>query len=116
MKFYLRPEFKILNRKWREILENSGFQDHENYKNRLKYPDVRTIGFENRDLISSFYSCLGEFLGGEDPIPLRDRDILERYHKGEWIVKIAARLDLSPSTVRAIILKYKKQLMRAYFR
>lgn len=109
MKFYHTKEFRKLQTKWRQILEKSGFEDAEDKHGHLKQPFQRGIGFQNRDLISEFFSRLGYYLANTR-LPKRDRKILELYAKGTWIKDICTKVRASDSTVRNTIRKYRKLL------
>lgn len=109
-KYFESEGFRALLREWREILKEDGFKDIEDDKGRLKNPDRRSIGFQNRDEISNFYSHLGLFLGESKRLPRRDRKILELYALGTWITEIARKLQVSRTTVTETIRKYRRLL------
>lgn len=110
MKFYQTPHFRALEKEWKKKLEQEGFRDQEDGHENLRNHDTRTIAFQNREAISSFYTALGHFLS-QERLPRRDRRILELYRQGEWIKSICERVQASDSTVRNTIRHYRKKLL-----
>jgi hypothetical protein len=95
-----------LRREWYKRLKLEGFEDIEDSKYRLKNPDNRTIGFQNRGLIMDHIDGVLEWLCSEPDIPKRDKVILSLYCEGSYIKQIAKSVNLSRWTVRKVIRKY----------
>lgn len=113
-KYWETPEFKKLNKEWREKLESAGFDDQEDEKENLKQKDERTIAFQNRDKIQNFYLKLDSYLTHNTEIPERDRKILELYSQGVKVKGkggIVEQVGLSRDPVYQVIWKYKKILL-----
>lgn len=109
-KFYQNSAFRKLNRKWREKLKNNGFEDHENRSGNLRQHDRRTVAWEHRERISTFYSLMQDVLR-EEKLNRRDKKILGLYVEGITIGGprgIAAQVDLPARWVKEIVSKYKK--------
>lgn len=109
--FFKKKEFLKLQKEWKDKLKQSDFVDIEEASERLKYPDKRTIAFNNRDMIASFYSELGHMIETRD-IPAKDKNILELYCQGTYVVRIAQSMMMSRHAVHRIIKKYKKEFIR----
>lgn len=111
MKYWQTKQFKKLNQHWREILKADKFPEIESPSGHLKHSWDRGIAFQNREAIAQFFSDLGFMLAHDKEIPARDRAILERYAKGEWIRDIRQALNISDSTVRNTIRAYKHRIL-----
>lgn len=111
MKFYQSRKFKKLSKEWTEILKKTGFDDIEDDRGNLKNHDLRTTGFHSRDIIADFFTSIGTYLSETRGIPKRDRRVLERYAKGEWITHISKEMRIGYSTVRKIIATHKPRIL-----
>lgn len=111
MKFYQRPEFLSLNKKWNQKLANSGFDDIEDKNENLKNPNIRTQSWDNRDQILEFYLALDEFLNLNE-IPGKHRKVLEMYSQGIYLKEISVKVSMSYAWVRLIVEKYKYQVLQ----
>lgn len=101
-------DLKRLKQEWYNRLANEGFVDIEDKKGNLKYHDIRTIGFTNRDAIMSFFIRLEGYLEAHDDIPPLHRQILKLYCDGAYQIHIARVVNRSTRTCRRIVTKYKK--------
>jgi hypothetical protein len=104
----LKPkEFQKLRRLWRKNLEESGFSDCEDQKGRLKRPDNRTIGFQNRERIRNFFMALDHYLTDHPDLPRRERYVLSLYSEGWPLIEIAHAAEIGLTQTKAIFRKYK---------
>lgn len=106
-----RRDLHLLTAEWAKRLKESGFEDIEDKKGRLKSYDRRTINFDNRDMIRDFYLALDAFLAIAQELSPKHRRILELYSCGIHSKVIAEKVDLGRTQVWAILKKYKKQIL-----
>jgi len=106
-----RDEFLKLQSHWYELLRQQGFKDIEDKKGRLKQKDKRTIAYQNKDSIEAFFTELGFYLSEHLEIPKLDREILELYAQGIYIIHIADEVNKSRWKVIQVIKKYKKIIL-----
>jgi DNA-binding CsgD family transcriptional regulator len=100
-----------LQDEWYAKLEESGFRDIEDARGNLKQYDRRTIAFDNRDGILSFFRQLDHFLTAHPDVPDQERQILELYSEGKYRTQICQILRLDDWSVLKVIRKYRKQLI-----
>lgn len=119
-KFYQTQKFKELEQRWREKLKKEGFEDLEYNQNRnhsrLRGKNKRTIAFQNRERIRTFYLLLEEVLRKER-LPKRDRKILELLVKGVPQVgkdSISSRLQLARSHIHRCVTYYRRMIISKY--
>lgn len=113
-KFWESKDFKALNAEWQTKLQDAGFQDHEDKKERLKQYDRRTIAFENRERIKEFFLELDSYITNTPDIPLEHKYILELFSCGVHVQGeqgIAKRANRSRDWVHKVISHYKKLLL-----
>jgi len=100
-----------LQRKWKQRLADSGFEDIEDSKGNLKQPNQRTAGFETRDCTLEFYQLLAHYLQTAELTRL-ERRILELHSKGiPANPKIALEVFRSESYVRDVIHRHRKIIL-----
>jgi hypothetical protein len=115
-RFWKSAHFQELQDKWYDKLKTNGFKDIETKGERLIEPDRRTIAFENRDEIAEFFRRLDHYLSNNS-LPKRERRILELYSQGIKVksihtVAITNKVNLSDRTVRRIITKHKRIILK----
>lgn len=96
-----------IKEEWYQKLRESGFRDIEDANGRLKTPNSRTKGFQDREALLDFFLKLSAYLEETRDIPPRDRRVLELYCDGTYIKIIAVQVGVSRTTVKDIIRKYK---------
>ena len=109
-KFYLKPNFKALQKEWYEKLADNNFKDQEYRDGTLKCPDRRTKSWESREDILNFFLSFDAYLT-HNVIPDKDRVILELYSNGIHTTEIALRLELSRTSIWQVIKIYKKRII-----
>ena len=96
---------------WRAKLERAGFDDIEDAKGNLRQHDRRTIGFENRELISEFFRKLDHYLTDHPEVPRLHRLILSMWSDGADMREICKKSKRCNSWVRTIIRRYRNMLL-----
>lgn len=104
-------EYDHLKKFWYEKLEQSGFVDIEDSKQRLKNPNIRTLGYANKEKIRDFFLKLDTFLTETQNLTEINRKVLELYSSGCRIKNIAFIVKRTPRTIHKIITKYKKIIL-----
>lgn len=107
MKFYNSRECKNQQAEWYEKLEADGFEDIEGQSERLVQKNIRTISWQNRDLILEIYLELGKFIESYPEMPEIERAVMEAHMRGVYAVDISDELNYQERHVRRIIAKYK---------
>lgn len=102
---------KILQQLWQQKLKDSGFEDIEDSKGRLKQYDRRTQAFDNRDMVLEFYSRLDEFLNTCQTLDATHRRILELYSDGVHNTVIQTQIGLSRARIQQILRMYRLKIM-----
>jgi Mor family transcriptional regulator len=102
-------DFLAIQKEWAKRLRESGFNDIEDFKGRLKSPDKRTIAFQNQERIREFHIQLADYLA-TFAVPELHKQILEMYTQGEYAVRIAKKLNYSERWIRKIIKRYQKEI------
>ncbi len=101
-------KFKELQSQWYKKLDEVGFNDIENKKEKLKEYDRRTIAFDNRDVIRDAFIRLDHFITNSSNIPQLHRQILELYSDGKYLGEIAQQVNCSRSKIKLVVYHYKK--------
>lgn len=100
-------EFREIEREWSARLRDSGFDDIEGRGGALKSKDRRTIAFDNRDRIQSFFLMLDHFMHAYEAMPAFDRRVMELYSSGVKITEIVKKLRAKRCNVRRCVARYK---------
>lgn len=108
---FRQQKFRDLQSQWYEKLKESGFNDIENKKEKLKEYDRRTISFDNRDIIRDFFIRLDHFVTNSSNIPKLHRQILELYSDGRYLGEIAKQVRCSRSKIKLVVYHYKKLII-----
>ena len=103
-------ELNSLKDFWYKELEKSGFVDIEDSRQNLKQPNIRTVAYQNRDIILEFFLKLDVFLNERRDLNTLHRKILEFYSSGMKHIKIAKLVNRSPRTIRRILARYKREI------
>ncbi len=104
-------EYKQLEAFWRQKLREHGFVDIEDLRGNLKQHNRRTIGFENREIISDFFRRLDHYLTNHPEIPRLHRLILSMWSEGARVGEICTKSKRCNSSVRTIIRHYRLLLL-----
>jgi hypothetical protein len=112
VKFHQTKKFKRLNSLWLRKLARSGFIDIETASGALKNYDRRTIAWENRQRIETFFRALDSFLI-EAKLPAKDKKILELYSQGIRIAEISVRSGMNRFAIHKLIQQYKRQVLES---
>lgn len=110
-KFYQTKQFKELDSKWRKKLEKSGFPDIEDGKGNLKTYDRRTIAWDNRTRVSTFFTKLEAFLCDDDSLGRRQKRILKLYAEGARVTEISKRTHVTKRYVHYVITKTRRLIL-----
>lgn len=105
-------EFIALKRLWYAKLRDMGFDDIETEDERLYQPDLRTISWSNHEEIRNYFLFMDAYLTHHPDISNRDRQVLESYSAGSYLVDIVKNTGLSQSTIQRIIAKHKAIVLR----
>lgn len=105
---FRHPKFRELQSRWYDKLKESGFNDIENKKEKLKEYDRRTIAFDNRDAIRDFFIRLDHFITKSHTLPPPHKKILELYSNGLYLSEIAQQMNCSRSKIKLVVYHYKK--------
>lgn len=103
-------EFRALEREWRDRLAESGFDDLEDHRGRLRQYDRRTQAFTNRDRVLEFYRKLDHYLAGNPPISEIHRKILQLYSEGKSGPEIVKAVGRCRRQVQAVFSSIKRRL------
>lgn len=106
----MKNQFQELQREWYRKLKEDGFKDIEDSKGNLKQHDIRTISYQNRDLVINFIDDLSHYLSQYPDIPELHQEILREYCNGIHLSKIAVKVDRRRETIWKIITIYKDKL------
>jgi hypothetical protein len=109
MKYYETQKFIALHAEWLERLKADGFKDIEKGDSIQGY-DRRTIAFDNREELFSFFTRLDHFLTEYPEISSLDRQILTLYSAGRFLRDISRAAGCSQSTAKTIIKRYRTNL------
>lgn len=115
MKFYQTPEFRKLDKQWKNKLKRSGFVDLEGTKEGLKKQNRRTIAWENREELSNFFSDVASYLYNYRELSRRDQRIVQLWLEGSHIKGkggIAEKTGLSSVTVHKVIRIVKERVLK----
>jgi hypothetical protein len=110
---HLQPDkdFLQLRDEWYEKLSQEGFNDIEDKKGNLKQYDRRTIAFENRDIIETFYRRLDHYLTDHPEIPEAESQILQLYTEGTYLTQIKMELNVNIQSIKKVIKKYRNIIL-----
>lgn len=104
-------DLESLKKLWYDKLKNTGFVDLEDENQNLYCPNVRTIAYENQEVIREFFLRLDEYLTSNfNSIKPMHRIVLELYSSGARIKFIADQIKRSRQRVHQIIAQHRKAL------
>jgi hypothetical protein len=109
---HLTSQLITLQAKWYLKLKEEGFIDIEDSKGNLKQHNIRTIAYQNRDVIQEFFTDLGHYLETHWDIPDLHRKILELYCRGMHIKIIGEKVNRTSRTVYDILEIYKRKIFK----
>lgn len=105
------PKLKLLKQQWYKKLSDEGFEDIEYSSGLLKQGDRRSMAFENREMISEFFTALDHYLTDHPEIPEKDREILSLYSQGLYATQIQKKLRINQWSVKKVIKRYKEIIL-----
>lgn len=108
-----KGSYQALKAEWDAKLKDSGFEDIEDSKERLKTPDRRLISFGNRETLLNYYLALDSYLNTKTDLPDRDRRILELHSAGIHLKQIALKTEVPYRTVKWLIAKYRNIILNS---
>lgn len=105
---YNSKEFKKTQLDWYKKLKSSGFKDIEDKHENLYQPNLRTIAWQNRDLIREFFFSLDDYLNTTKNLPPKHRRILRLWSSGMHLIDISRKTKISIAVINRVVCKYKK--------